>query len=135
MRSVSRKRSVSISSNEEGYSRQHSTRSGGGDFFTALTDQLSRLSMEDLPLASHPSPGPGRSKISHPYELPPDAFEATEEVCLKNYLHSLYIISVHSLYTHMHTHTNTYTNTHTHMHTHTHYNYTLFLPLFSKRPR
>ena len=85
IRSTSRKRSVSTSSSDGVFSRQQSTRSGAGEFLSALTNELSRFSMEDIPLAAHPSPLPGRRHISSSHELPPDAFEGTEEVHFKNH--------------------------------------------------
>ena len=83
MRTVSRTRSYSSSSDDNPLNRQSSNRSKKGDFLSALTDHLSRMSVEDLPLAAHPSPLPSRHRTVSPnYELPPDAFQGTEEVCI-----------------------------------------------------
>ena len=46
------------------YSRQASTRSNVDPF--TLTDKLSRFSLEDIPIAAHPSPLPGRAGFPTP---------------------------------------------------------------------
>ena len=87
MRSVSRTRSYSASSDDNALNRQSSVRSktgkeGGGEFLSALTDHLSHMSTEDIPLAAHPSPLPTRRRLASPvHQLPDDAFVGTEDVC------------------------------------------------------
>ena len=81
MRSVSRTRSYSSSSDDKPLNHQLSNQSKKEDFFSALTDHLSRMSVEDLPIAAHPSPLPSRHRTVSPnHELPSDAFQGTEEV-------------------------------------------------------
>ena len=45
--------------------------------FTALTDHLSRYSLEDIPVAAHPSPLPAR-KFGSPEEISPNVFKSVE---------------------------------------------------------
>ena len=58
--------SFSTTSREDrpSYFRQASARSNPDPF--ALTDKLSRFSLEDLPVAAHPSPLPGRIGFPSP---------------------------------------------------------------------
>ncbi len=50
----------STSSHDDGSSFQRQASNQSGNMLTALSDQISRYSVEDLPIAAHPSPALGR---------------------------------------------------------------------------
>ena len=50
-----------------------------GDVFAALTNNLSRFSIDDLPVAAHPSPALGRKFNSPPAKFPPEVFRPADD--------------------------------------------------------